>query len=80
MTTPLKTLEAEALKLSSQDRAALIERLIDSVVPLPPLHPAWEAEIARRIDDIDNGRVEMIPGEQVFAQARAHIEARGHKS
>ena len=79
METPLETPEGEGLEPSSQDRAALIERLIDSIVPPPPLHPAWGTEIARRIDDIDSGHVEMIPSEQVFAQARAHIEARGRK-
>ena len=80
MSASLKTLEAEALKLSSQERVELIERLIDSVVPAPPLHPGWEAEIARRIDDIDSSRVEMIPGEQVLAEVRAAIEAHSRKT
>ena len=80
MSASLKTLEAEALKLSSQERVELIERLIDSVVPAPPLHPAWAAEIARRIDEIDSGRVEMIPAERVFAEVRAAIEAHSRKT
>lgn len=31
---------------------------------------AWDAEIKRRIDDIDSGRVQGVPAEQVFARAR----------
>ncbi|MBC7483577.1 MAG: hypothetical protein H7337_17150 [Rhizobacter sp.] len=30
----------------------MIERLIDTVLPAPPLHPAWEAEIARRVAEM----------------------------
>jgi putative addiction module component (TIGR02574 family) len=31
---------------------------------------AWDAEIKRRIEDIDSGRVQDVPAEQVFARAR----------
>ncbi len=76
MSPTLESLTAEALKLSAGERAELAERLIASVEPPPPLHPGWEAEIARRIADLDVGRTQAIPGEQVFAELRASIEAR----
>jgi len=76
MSSTLESLTAEALKLSAEERAELAERLITSVEPPAPLHPAWEAEIARRIADLDAGRTQSIPGEQVFAELRATIEAR----
>ena len=79
MSTTVEDVEAQALKLSAEDRAELIERLITTVVPHPPLHPAWEAEIARRIDDLDAGRTKLIPGDQVFAEIRAVIEAHERK-
>ena len=71
MSTSVEDIEAQALKLSAEDRAELIERLISSVVPHPPLHPAWEAEIARRIDDLDARRAKLISCDQVFAEVRA---------
>lgn len=46
-----------------------------TVLPVPPLHPAWEAEIARRVAEMDAGLVESIPAEKVFAEMRALIEA-----
>lgn len=78
MSPALKSLTAEALKLSAEERAELAERLITSIeLPPPPLHPAWQVEIARRIADLDAGRTHSIPGEQVFAELRTMIEARG---
>ncbi len=75
MTVSLEAIEAAALELSAQERTELIERLIDTVLPAPPLHPAWEAEIARRVAEMDSGLVEGIPAEKVFAGMRAMIEA-----
>jgi putative addiction module component (TIGR02574 family) len=77
MTTTLHGIATEALKLPNNEREALIETLVASVVPPSPLHPEWEAEIARRLDDIETGRVTLIPGEHVFAEVRALIA--GHK-
>ena len=78
MTTTLHGIATEALKLPNNEREALIETLVASVVPPSPLHPKWEAEIARRLADIETGRVTLIPGEKVFAEVRALIA--GHKS
>ena len=80
MSTTLESVEAAALELTAEERAALIERLIDTVIPAPPLHPAWEAEIARRIAELDAGTVECIPAEKVFAEMRALIEAHRPKA
>ena len=35
MSTPLESVEAAALELTVEERAALIERLIDTVIPAP---------------------------------------------
>ena len=80
MSTTLESVEAAALELTAEERAELIERLIDTVIPAPPLHPAWEAEIARRIAELDAGTVECIPAEKVFAEVRALIEAHRPKA
>lgn len=34
---------------------------------------AWDTEIKRRLDEIDSGTVEMIPGEQVRAELLASL-------
>mgnify|MGYP003393821083 FL=1 len=79
MTASLKTVEAAAMQLTADERAELIERLIDTVVPPAPLHPAWEEEIARRVAELDAGVVESIPAEEVFSRMRAMIEAHDAK-
>lgn len=79
MTTLLDDVEAAALKLPAEERAELIERLIDTVLPAPPLHPAWEAEIERRMAEMDAGLTESIPAEQVMAELRAMVQAHERK-
>jgi putative addiction module component (TIGR02574 family) len=37
------------------------------------LSPEWEAEIARRIDDIDSGRAELRSSEEVFNRLRSKL-------
>lgn len=75
MPTALETVTAAALMLSPEERLELIERLADTVLPAPALHPDWDAEIARRIADMDAGNTTAIPAEQAMAELRARIEA-----
>jgi putative addiction module component (TIGR02574 family) len=39
------------------------------------LSPEWKAEIQRRIEDIDSGRVKTIPWEEVRDRLRERIRA-----
>lgn len=75
MSTALEAVEAAALQLSADERAELIDRLVQTLPPTPPLHPAWEAEIARRVAELDAGLVPSIPAETVFAEMRERIQA-----
>jgi putative addiction module component (TIGR02574 family) len=61
----------QALRLPPEARAALAGSLIDSLdEPLDrDAESAWEAEIASRIQEIDEGKVALIP----WAEARARI-------
>jgi putative addiction module component (TIGR02574 family) len=61
----------EALRLPLEARAALAGSLLDSLDEPPDLDAvsAWDAEIAARIREIDEGRVTLIP----WAEARARI-------
>jgi putative addiction module component (TIGR02574 family) len=61
----------EALKLPAEARAALAGTLFDSLDESidQEAESAWEAEIAGRLKEIDEGKVELIP----WAEARAKI-------
>ncbi|HVS39109.1 MAG TPA: addiction module protein [Gemmataceae bacterium] len=71
MTDTLERLKAEAAALTGQQRAELAYFLIHSLDEQEEgVEEAWEAEIARRIEDIEAGRVVGIPAAQVFAELR----------
>ena len=67
---------AEALKLSPREREELVEALADSVLPAPALHPDWHAEIARRVTEMDAGRLRFIAEAEALAALAARIESR----
>ena len=71
MSTSVKIVEAEAMKLTPIERADLADKLWLSVNTKDEVDAAWEAEIARRIQQIDSGEVECIPWETVMAELRA---------
>ena len=71
MPSKLQAVEAAAMQLTARERAELAVSLLASInPPAPVLHPAWEAEIARRQADLDAGRTRTIPGEEVMAEIR----------
>lgn len=63
---------AEARQLPYGERAELIEQLIaDAAQNLDPeVEKAWGDEALRRLKEIEEGKVKLIPGEQVMAEAR----------
>ena len=73
MQSTIDALEAEAMKLSPDERAALGERLLLSVAPAQPLHSDWDAEIARRVENMDAGRTRFISADDALRQLDAHI-------
>jgi putative addiction module component (TIGR02574 family) len=71
MTSQVSELLEKALALSTQDRGLLIGRLIESLDEEPAeegVEAAWDAEIAKRVEDVRSGRVKLIPGEQVLRE------------
>ena len=67
-------LEAEALKLSSGERAAFAQVLLASLDEDPDIEDAWAAETKRRIADIKSGAVQVIPIAEALAQVRAALK------
>ncbi len=81
MGTMLDELEAKAMKLPRRERGELIHRLLVSLDGEPDGTPeeiakAWDDEIARRVADMEAGRTEWIPAEEVFKKIDALIAAR----
>ncbi len=72
MATSLAELEEKARVLSQSDRAALIRTLTGELdgPPESGVEKAWIAEAKRRHQELLDGRVKGIPGEQVFANIR----------
>lgn len=75
MSTPLDDIEAQVMALSPAQRAELMERLLTQEAS-PSLGPEWQAEIARRVADMEAGRTTFIPAEEAMAQLAAHIQSR----
>jgi len=73
-------LQAKALKLSAEDREKLLQSLILSLdgidpdqEPDPEIQQANIEEAERRYQDYLHGKVEAIPGEEVFRKYRAAL-------
>lgn len=73
----------EALALPPEDRVRVADALHDSLEPgddASLTEDEWEAvwgeERKRRLQEIDEGRAEMIPVEEVFASLHAWFPAR----
>ncbi len=63
----------QALTLTEKERAELASSLIDSLDTTvdPDAEQAWQEEIARRLSDVENGKVKTIPWEEVQRKGRA---------
>jgi len=72
-------LQKELLELAPAERAEVAEEAIRSLADTTygELSPAWEQEIERRAKELDEGRADLIPGEEVFRRIEAELRARG---
>jgi putative addiction module component (TIGR02574 family) len=80
MPVTLEEIEAQALQLTLRERGELAHRLLLSLDGEPQDSPeavtqAWDDEIARRVADMEAGRTEWIPVEEVMANVRTSIAA-----
>jgi putative addiction module component (TIGR02574 family) len=72
----LQRIEDEALHLPKEERAQLIQRLVLSLESPSEqeLRSDWLLEARRRADELDNGSVQPVPGDDVMRKARALIK------
>lgn len=71
----LDQLTEEALTLPEEDRALLVERLVESLDPTDDayLRAVWGAVARRRLDDVREGRVQTIPMEDALKRVRQAV-------
>ena len=70
MSTQFATLEAEALKLSPEERVLLADHLLASLGAHAELEEAWAPEIEHRLSEVESGRATLVPSEQAIKRAR----------
>jgi putative addiction module component (TIGR02574 family) len=74
MSNQIEIIEAQALQLTTEERAQLADRLIASLFEDHEVEEAWAAEVERRIAEIESGRVQLVPAADAIARARAAIK------
>ena len=72
----IEQLTEEMLALPSAARAILADKLVESLEfdTDPAVQGAWIAEAKRRRDDVRNGSVQPIAGEDALAQVRRLLD------
>jgi putative addiction module component (TIGR02574 family) len=72
----IEQLTEELLALPSISRGLLAEKLIESLEfsADPVIQEAWTAEAKKRRDEVRDGSVQPIPGEEALAQVRRLLE------
>jgi putative addiction module component (TIGR02574 family) len=77
MPATVEFLIEEAMALSEDQRAQLAQRLLQSLEPLTEdrdVQVAWDAEIARRVQRVNEGTANGRPAEEVFRDLRARYQ------
>jgi len=67
-----KELEQKAKSLTLEERAELVEKILESMheTPLPGIEAAWTREIENRVAAYERGELKTVSAEDVFAEAR----------
>ena len=76
MTPDVSELLKKALELPPEARAALATSLFESLdeeLADKGVEAAWSEEVKRRIEEIDSGKVQMIPYEEVRRRLAARL-------
>ncbi len=76
MKSTMDTVIAKVLSLSSQTRAFVAEKLIESLDSEPEviLSSAWREELNKRCREIDEGVVETYDAKEVFSRGYTSFE------
>ena len=76
MSPEIEHVMKQALELSSQARAFLAEKLLESLDFEEPfdLSSEWKEEISKRCREMDEGEVHLTPGDKVFSEATKRLQ------
>ena len=66
----------QAIEFPSQVRAFIAEKLLESLDFEEPfdLSSEWKDEVSRRCRQIDEGQVQLTPGDRVFTEAVKRLQ------
>lgn len=66
---------SEVLAVPEEARREVVDAVLDSFIDdADTLSPAWQAEIAKRIDEAMQGKVKPVPWEQVEGRIRKALK------
>ena len=80
MTDEASAILKKALALPPEARAAIADSLLESLDASPPdedVEQAWAEEIKQRVEEVDSGRVQLIPYEEVRRRLMARLSDAG---
>ena len=73
-------LREELLSLPAEERQELADELYESLGDQPEdpeWERAWAAELERRVQDVGDGRVDLLDADDVHAELRAELHEAG---
>ena len=77
MSPEISDLLKRALALPVDERAALANTLLDTLeITNEPVQEAWDAEVARRIEDLKAGKAVTVPWEELHRELLAMVNER----
>ena len=78
MSPETENIVQEALQMPREARAFLAEKLLESLDFEEPFNvsPEWKKEISRRCRELDEGLVDLVPGDEVLREARERLQGR----
>jgi len=75
MSTVDEIVEA-ASHLSAEDQLRIATHLMNQACPVDPkIQQAWIDEANRRLREIEEGKVELLDGDEVMRELRSHFNA-----
>ena len=73
MSSPIEELEAAVLRLSTSERARLLDRLVASLDEDKDRDEAWDRLAAARDAEIESGAINIVSGHESLARLRAEL-------
>jgi putative addiction module component (TIGR02574 family) len=74
MTALAEKFYGAALDLPANERLGLIDKLLESITPtVRSTQDAWVAEAEKRLQEYRAGKVQAVPGEEVFRKIQNRL-------